>query len=69
MLIRYGYDITVTCDSPTPMICLMEVRLERVADTDFSSAEAKDRSARLKPNFSNNGECPLAPKGAHRTCP
>jgi hypothetical protein len=32
MLIRYGYDITVTCEGPTPMICLMEVRPERYAD-------------------------------------
>jgi transglutaminase-like putative cysteine protease len=32
MLIRFGYDITVTCESPTPMICLMEVRPERNRD-------------------------------------
>lgn len=32
MLIRFGYDITVTCENPTPMICLMDVRPERLAD-------------------------------------
>lgn len=32
MLIRFGYDITVTCEIPTPMICLMEVRPERRGD-------------------------------------
>jgi len=30
MLIRFGYDITVTYENPTPMVCLMEVRPERV---------------------------------------
>jgi len=28
MLIRFGYDIKVTCEIPTPMICLMDVRPE-----------------------------------------
>jgi transglutaminase-like putative cysteine protease len=32
MLIRFGYDITVTCEAPTPMVCLMEVRPERRDD-------------------------------------
>lgn len=32
MLIRFGYDITVTCENPTPMICLMDVRPERHGD-------------------------------------
>lgn len=32
MLIRYGYDITVTCPQPTPMVCLLAVRDERAAD-------------------------------------
>ena len=32
MLIRFGYDITVTCAQPTPMVCLMEVRPERYPD-------------------------------------
>jgi transglutaminase-like putative cysteine protease len=32
MLIRFGYDITVTCENPTPMVCLMDVRPEREQD-------------------------------------
>jgi len=32
MLIRFGYDITVTCENPTPMVCLMDVRPERSDD-------------------------------------
>jgi len=28
MLIRFGYDITVQCETPTPMVCLMDVRPE-----------------------------------------
>ena len=26
MLIRYGFDITVTCAAPTPMVCLLAIR-------------------------------------------
>jgi transglutaminase-like putative cysteine protease len=32
MLIRFGYDITVTCQQPTPMICLMDVNPARAED-------------------------------------
>lgn len=32
MLIRYGYEITVTCPQPTPMVCLLAVHEERAAD-------------------------------------
>ncbi len=32
MLIRFGYDITVTCGAPTPMICLLSCHPERAAD-------------------------------------
>ena len=31
MLIRYGFDITVGCAQPTPMITLLSVREERLA--------------------------------------
>ena len=34
MLIRYGYDITVSCPQPTPMVCLLSVHDERAADMD-----------------------------------
>lgn len=29
MIIRFGFDITVTCERATPMICLMEIRPEQ----------------------------------------
>jgi transglutaminase-like putative cysteine protease len=32
MHIRFGYDITVDCEQPTPMVCLMEIRPERHGD-------------------------------------
>lgn len=32
MLIRYGYDIAMTCSQPTPMLALLTPRRERAAD-------------------------------------
>ena len=32
MLIRYGYEIAITCSEPTPMVCLLGVHPERAAD-------------------------------------
>src|ERR1700693_2168470 len=32
MLIRYGYEITVNCAQPTPMVCLLSVSDDRKAD-------------------------------------
>ena len=32
MLIRYGYEIAVTCAQPTPLICMMSVQAERLQD-------------------------------------
>ena len=32
MLIRYGYEITITCAQPTPMVCLLSVSEDRKAD-------------------------------------
>lgn len=34
MIIRFGYDITINCESPTPMICLMDIRPERYSQMD-----------------------------------
>jgi transglutaminase-like putative cysteine protease len=31
MLIRFGYDITITCAEPTPLICLMSPRVDQLA--------------------------------------
>ena len=32
MLIRYGYDITVNCPQPTPMVCVLSIHEDRAAD-------------------------------------
>ncbi|WP_404400518.1 transglutaminase family protein [Pelagibacterium halotolerans] len=32
MLIRFGYEIAVRCEAPTPMVCLMDIRPERRRD-------------------------------------
>ncbi|MEX0953898.1 MAG: transglutaminase family protein [Rhizobiaceae bacterium] len=32
MLIRYGYEITLTCPQPTALVCLLSVHEERAAD-------------------------------------
>jgi transglutaminase-like putative cysteine protease len=32
MLIRFGYEITVTCPAPTEMVCLLDVHSEREGD-------------------------------------
>jgi transglutaminase-like putative cysteine protease len=32
MLIRYGYDITLTCNQPTAAVCLLTVQEERLGD-------------------------------------
>src|SRR5690606_17729586 len=32
MLIRYGYEITLTCQQPTALVCLLSVHEDRVAD-------------------------------------
>ena len=32
MLIRYGYEITVTCEHPTAMVCLLSVSEDRKTD-------------------------------------
>ena len=32
MLIRFGHEITVTCERPTPLVCLVAPHQERLAD-------------------------------------
>jgi len=32
LLIRYGYEITLTCQQPTALVCLLSVHEERAAD-------------------------------------
>ena len=32
MLIRYGYEIKLTCQQPTALVCLLSVHEDRAAD-------------------------------------
>ncbi|SIT56878.1 hypothetical protein BQ8794_30327 [Mesorhizobium prunaredense] len=32
MLIRHGYEITLTCQQPTALVCLLSVHEDRAAD-------------------------------------
>ena len=32
MLIRYGYEITINCNQPTPIACMMSVQADRLQD-------------------------------------
>ena len=32
MLIRYGYEIAITCNQPTPIVCMMSVQADRLQD-------------------------------------
>jgi transglutaminase-like putative cysteine protease len=38
MLIRYGYEISITCAQPTAMVCLLTVHDERAADVRAAEA-------------------------------
>ena len=38
MLIRYGYEIVVTCAQPTPLICMMSVQADRLQDLAMPEA-------------------------------
>ncbi len=40
MLIRYGYDITLNCRQPTPMVTMLDVRDERIAGDPRASVDA-----------------------------
>ncbi|MBD3763229.1 MAG: transglutaminase family protein [Rhodobacterales bacterium] len=37
MLIRFGYDVTIETPQPTPLVCLLSLRDERLADLDRQS--------------------------------
>jgi hypothetical protein len=32
MVIRYGYEISLTCQQPTALVCLLSVHKDRAAD-------------------------------------
>lgn len=38
MRIRFGYDVTINCQQPTPLVCLLSVRDERRVDLDRQGA-------------------------------
>jgi transglutaminase-like putative cysteine protease len=66
MLIRYGYDITVTCAEPTPMLCFLTVHEDRAAD--IRSAEKVVTTpdvamTRYRDLFGNVGRRFVAPAG------
>jgi transglutaminase-like putative cysteine protease len=66
MLIRYGYDIKVTCAQPTPMVCFLTVHDERAAD--LRSAEQVTTRPEIPTTtyhdmFGNVGRRLVAPAG------
>ena len=66
MLIRYGYDITVTCAEPTPMVCFLTVRDElagaiRSPETVITTPEVP--ATVYRDLFGNVGHRFVAPAG------
>ena len=66
MLIRYGYDITVTCSQPTPMVCFLTVHEGRAGD--LRSAEKvvtrpQVATTMYRDLFGNTGRRFVAPAG------
>ena len=62
MLIRYGYEISITCPQPTPLVCLLAVHEERKADirvpeTVFTVPDIADH------DLSRSVRQPLPPAG------
>ena len=48
MIIRYGYEITITCAEPTPVVCLLTVHDDRAGDirspeTVTTTVEGRER--------------------------
>ena len=66
MLIRYGYDIAVSCAEPTPMVCFLKVHDDRAAD--LRSPEKLTTTPRVttttyRDSFGNVGCRFVAPAG------
>ena len=66
MLIRYGYEITLTCQQPTALVCLLSVHEDRAADirvpeTTFTTPEVSVSSYRDL--FGNRCRRLVAPAG------
>jgi transglutaminase-like putative cysteine protease len=66
MLIRYGYEITINCPQPTPLVCLLAVHEDRAADirapeTVFTTPEVPTTTYRDM--FGNRCRRLVAPTG------
>jgi transglutaminase-like putative cysteine protease len=66
MLIRFGYDITINCTQPTPMVCFLTVHDERAADMRSPEKMVTTPSvstASYRDGFGNVGQRFVAPTG------
>lgn len=66
MLIRYGYEITITCEQPTALVCLLSVHEDRAADLRapehfFTSPHLE--TSTYRDLFGNRCRRLVAPKG------
>ncbi len=69
MLIRYGYDITITCAQDTPMICMMSARDERRDDVRVQAGvltEPAVTTSVYRDMFGNACRRLVAPAGVFR---
>jgi transglutaminase-like putative cysteine protease len=69
MLIRFGYDITVTCAQDTPMICMMSVRDDRRDDLRVQAAIVTTpavQTTAYRDLFGNTCRRFVAPAGSFR---
>jgi len=66
MLIRFGYDITITCTEPTPILCFLTVHDERTSDMRSSEVMITTPEVamrRYRDSFGNVGHRFVAPAG------
>ena len=66
MLIRYGYDITVNCSAPTPMLCFLAVHDERADDLRLPERMITTpdvATTTYRDSFGNVGRRLVAPAG------
>ena len=66
MLVRYGYEITLTCQQPTPLVCLLSVHEDRdpdirVPETTFTTPDVPVSTYRDL--FGNRCRMVVAPAG------
>jgi hypothetical protein len=71
MLIRYGYEITLACQQPTALVCLLSVHEDRAADirvpeTTFTNPDVPVSSYRDP--FGNRCRRLIAPAGDLTMC-